>query len=88
MLIGSYAAGFILGGVVVGPIIVASDHKDIRAMGEANAVDKCLAQNGYVRRDLTAAEMQALNASGKTQREMLLNHFVGGGTLDTLQTRS
>lgn len=81
---GSYVAGVLLGGVVVGPIIVASNQKNIRSNGEVRAVDRCLGEQGYVRRDLTAQEVQALNTSDAYQRELILDHLIGGGTLDGL----
>lgn len=83
---GSYVAGVVLGGIVVGPIIVASNQSNIRANGEARAVDRCLAEQGYVRRDLTLAEADALNSSDTFQRELLLNHLIGGGTLGTFRS--
>ena len=82
-VVGGYVAGVVLGGVLIGPIIVASNEKTIRANGEANAVDRCLAKQGFTRRDLTEAEMWALNNSGPNERIVLLNHLVGGGRIDT-----
>lgn len=83
-VVGSYVTGVVLGGLVVGPILVASSESNIRANGEANAVDRCLAKQGFTRRDLTAAEMAALNSSGQSERRRILNHLVNGGTLETL----
>lgn len=82
-LTGSYFAGALLGGLVLGPAIVASNHGNIRANGEANAVDKCLAEHGYIRRDLTPNEIRALDAAGRNRRGPLLDHLIGGGTLAT-----
>ncbi len=82
-IIGSYAASAVLGGVVVGPIIVATKHNKIRTNAEARGADKCLAKQGFVRRDLTVDEMRALNSHDQYVREALLDHLIGGGTLDT-----
>jgi hypothetical protein len=82
-VVGGYVTGVVLGGLVVGPIIVASNEDNIRANGEANAVDRCLAQKGFMRRDLTPAEVSALNASDPGQRRRILDHLVNGGTLET-----
>ena len=79
----NYVAGVFLAGVIIGPIVVASNEDTIRANGEANAVDRCLAKEGFTRRDLTQAEVSALNARGVSQRRVLLDHLVKGGTLET-----
>ena len=81
---GSYFAGILLGGIIVGPIVVASNQRNIRANGEARAVDRCLAEQGYVRRDLTEEEVRALNASDRSRRAVILDHLIGGGSLETL----
>jgi len=80
---GGYVAGVILGGLVLGPIVVASNQSTIRANGEARAVDKCLAEKGYVRRDLTAEEVRALNSLDRYGRERLLDHLIGGGSIES-----
>jgi len=80
---GSYASGVILGGLIVGPLIVAGNEDLIRAQGEAAAVDTCLAKRGFQRRDLTPAEFNALNGRSPTERQRLLDHLIVGGTLDT-----
>jgi hypothetical protein len=82
-VVGNYVAGVVLAGVIIGPIVVASNEDTIRAQGEANAVDRCLAKEGFKRRDLTPAEVSALNARGPGQRRELLDHLVRGGTLET-----
>ena len=79
-VVGGYVTGVLLGGLVLGPILVASSESNIRA----NAVDTCLAKQGFTRRDLTAAEMAALNSSGQSERRRILNHLVSGGTLESL----
>ncbi len=81
-VVGNYVAGVLLGGLILGPVVVASNEDTIRARGEANAVDKCLAERGFQRRDLTAAEVSALNMRGPNARRDLLNHLVRGGTLE------
>jgi hypothetical protein len=85
-VVGSYVGGVLFGGLLLGPIIVASNEDNIRINGEANAVDRCLAKQGYVRRDLTAEEVAVLNRSGAEGRRNLLNHLVGGGTLQTYRS--
>ena len=80
---GSYVAGVILGGLVLGPVYVASNEENIRAHGEAQAVDRCLADRGFVRRNLSEAEVQALRGRDPYSRQNLLNHLIGGGSLET-----
>ena len=82
---GSYVAGVVLNGLVVGPIIMVSNQGSVRASGEARAVDRCLADQGYLRRDLAVAEVRALNANNKYEWELLLNHLIGGGTFETFR---
>lgn len=83
---GSNAVGInYVGNVLVGGLIgvagAAMNEDAIRARGEANAVDRCLKKQGYTRRDLSDAEVAALNRSTAGQRSALLDHLVGGGTL-------
>ena len=80
---GHYIGGVFLVGIIIGPAIVAANEGNIRAHGEAGAVDKCLAKRGFERRDLTEAEVRALNRSYGEQRIALLNHLVGGGSLES-----
>ena len=80
-VVGGYVAGVILGGILIGPIIVASNERSIRHSGEAGGVDRCLRKLGYQRRVLTKPEVQAINSSSPTTRARLLDHFVAGGTL-------
>ena len=82
-VVGGYVTGVLLGGIIVGPIIVSSNEDNIRANGEAGAVDRCLAKKGFKRRDLTPAEVSALNSGDREQRQRLLDHLVSGRTLDT-----
>ncbi len=82
-VVGGYVTGVILGGIIVGPLVVVSVEDDIRAHGEASAVDRCLETRGFTRRDLTEEEVRLLNASTPQQRRLLLDHLVGGGTLST-----
>lgn len=79
--------GSVLGLGVVGPIVVASNQRSIRDKGAAQAADKCLAEQGYIRRDLTAAEVQALNSRNRAERRVLLNHLIGGGSVQSLGPR-
>ena len=84
-VVGNYVGGVLWGGIVLGPLIVAANEDDIRAHGEANAVDRCLAKKGFTRRDLTQAEIAALENSTASGRLVLLDHLVGGGTLETFR---
>lgn len=81
---GSYVAGVLLGGLVVGPIVVASNQERIRNNGEATGADLCLQQQGYTRRDLTPEELQALNRADASQRRVILDHLIGGGSMSEL----
>jgi hypothetical protein len=83
---GGYVGGVLLGGILLGPIIVANNEDAIRANGEASAVDRCLAKQGFMRRNLTDAEVAALKASGPERRRVILDHLINGGSLDTLGT--
>ena len=85
-VVGSYVTGILLVGVIIGPIVVASNETSIRANGEASAVDGCLAKQGFKRRDLTPAEVVALNSKDIGQRKQLLDHLVNGGTLANFGT--
>ncbi|MFN3722279.1 MAG: hypothetical protein ACK4VZ_04485 [Paracoccaceae bacterium] len=80
---GGYLAGVLLGGVIVGPIVVAANQRGIEGHGQADAVDRCLAKRGFVRRDLTHTEVAALDRADAVTRTALLNHLVSGGTLAT-----
>ncbi|WP_394197128.1 hypothetical protein [Litoreibacter albidus] len=80
-VVGSYVSGVLFGGVLLGPIAVAANEKQIRYNGEANGVDRCLSKRGFKRRVLTKQEVATINASSHTTRVRLLNHFVAGGTL-------
>ncbi len=80
-LTASYVSGILFGGILLGPIVVASNADNIRYGGEVNAVDRCLNRQGFKRRDLTVDEVQALNGMDRTGRAQLLDHLVGGGTL-------
>lgn len=83
-VVAGYIAGAVLGGVILGPVVVANQQENIRYSGEASGVDQCLARAGYTRRDLTPEEMTALNQSYGSDRLRLLDHLVAGGTLDSL----
>ncbi|KIC19704.1 hypothetical protein GC1_00295 [Leisingera sp. ANG1] len=79
---GSYVAGVLLGGLIIGPVIVASNEDHIRANGARRAVDKCLEAQGYTRREMTPEEAAFLNALYGYQRQIFLDHLVAGGTLE------
>ncbi|MEX0320000.1 MAG: hypothetical protein AB3N21_18740 [Ruegeria sp.] len=82
-VVGGYVSSIILAGVIVGPIVVASNQRSIRAHGEVDGVDRCLSKRGFERRDLTSNEVARLSNSTPEQRERILDHLVGGGNIDT-----
>lgn len=86
-LAAGYVFGIFWGGVVIGPIAVAANQENIRRSGAAQGADRCLAKQGYVRRDLTDAEQAALARRDRAGRERLLDHLVSGGSLETYNTR-
>ncbi|WP_370311613.1 hypothetical protein [Sagittula sp.] len=81
---GHYIGSVLWGGVVVGPIFVASNAPALRYNGEVSGMDRCMKKRGFTRRDLTPQEMQALEAADPVTRRAMLDHLVAGGTLDTL----
>ncbi|WP_372570491.1 hypothetical protein [Ruegeria jejuensis] len=81
-VIGSYAGGFVLAGLI-GVVAVAVSEDDIRTNGEYNGVDRCLSRYGFERRELTGAELQRLNTSTPEQRRVLLDQLVGSGLQQT-----
>ena len=52
-----------------------------RMKARRRSVDKCLAEKGYQRRELTVEEQALLNRADLRQREFLLQHLMEGGTL-------
>ncbi len=74
----SYVAGVVLGGIIVGPIVVASNQESIRRSGEFNGVDRCLADLGYQRRELTQSEIAMLRSVPEQNRQELLNRLIEG----------
>lgn len=82
-VVASYVSGVLFGGILVGPIGVALNEDQIRYNGEANGVDQCLRKRGYKRRVLTDVEVNAIKSTSQASRARLLNHFVGGGALET-----
>ncbi|MGP6089435.1 hypothetical protein [Antarctobacter jejuensis] len=85
-LTGHYVGSVLWGGLVLGPIVVASNAPALRYGGEINGMDQCLQKRGFVRRDLTPAELRALEGADRATRRMILDHLVGGGTMDTFYT--
>jgi hypothetical protein len=79
---GHYMGSVLWGGVVVGPIFVASNSDALRYNGEVSGMDRCMEKNGFVRRDLTAQEMRALEGADPMTRRAMLDHLVSGGSLD------
>lgn len=82
-VVGSYVGSIIIAGVIIGPLVVLANEDNIRVHGEYSSVDKCLAKRGFKRRNLTPEEVTLLNNSTAAQRQLLLNHLINGGTLDT-----
>lgn len=85
-VVGNYVGSVLWGGIVLGPVIIASNESTIRRTGEVNGVDRCLEKRGFQRRDLTAEEMRALNSASPGNRHFILDHLIGGGTLASLRT--
>lgn len=79
----SYVTGALLGGLLLGPAVVAAAQYDIREWGKADAVDECLEKRGWQRRNLTAQETVRLNSLPYYQRQYLLDHLISGGSLAT-----
>ena len=84
---GGYIAGVLFGGIVLGPIIVSANSDNIYEEGERSAVDDCLAEKGFVRRELTAEEVDILNRLTREQRHLALDHLVGGGDVHDIVSR-
>lgn len=82
-LAGHYVGSVLWGGVIVGPIVVASNAPNLRYNGEVSGMDRCLEQRGFVRRDLTPQEIRALESADRATRRAMLDHLVGGGTLES-----
>lgn len=83
---GTYVGSIVFNGILPGAVIGALSEDNVRAQGKAAAVDRCLATKGFQRRDLTPAEMGALNGRGPAERQRLLDHLISGGTLATFGT--
>lgn len=77
----SYWFSPLWGGIIIGPLTIAATAEQIRENGARNAVDKCLMDQGYSRRELTAEEVKLLNQSDAYGRELFLEHLVAGGSL-------
>ncbi len=85
-VVGNYVGSVIWGGLLLGPVIIAVNEEGIRRTGETSAIDQCLSRRGFQRRDLTAQEMAALNGATRYERQVILNHLIGGGSLATLNS--
>ncbi len=77
----SYWFSPIWGGIIIGPLTIAATADQIRENGARNAVDKCLTEQGYSRRELSVDEIKFLNQSDAYARELFLEHLVAGGSL-------
>ncbi|MQQ07398.1 hypothetical protein GFB49_02925 [Epibacterium sp. SM1979] len=80
-LTASYWFSPLWGGIIIGPLTIAATAEQIRENGARNAVDKCLADQGYSRRTLSAEEIKFLNESDAYVRELFLDHLIAGGSL-------
>lgn len=86
-VVGNYIFSVVWGGILLGPIVVASTEDQIRQNGARRAIDKCLEEQGYTRRELTAEEGAFLNALSGYQRQIFLDHLVGGGSLEEFKVK-
>jgi hypothetical protein len=77
----SYIASMLFLGILPGAVIAAAGEEHARSQGAVNAVDDCLKDQGYERRELTAEETTAIKQRDRYAREQLLSHLIGGGTL-------
>ncbi len=80
-LVGSYIFSVLWGGLLIGPVTVAASADQVRENGARRAIDDCLSEQGYERRELTLEEVQFLNSSDTYVRQLFLNHLIAGGTL-------
>lgn len=80
---GGYVTGIILGGLILGPTIVGLNQDNIRETGETDAVDRCLEEHGFERRNLSDGELFWLDESVGEERERRMDHLVGGGSMNT-----
>ncbi len=80
-LTANYIVSVLWGGVIVGPLTVAATAEEIRDIGARNAIDHCLEEQGYERRELSVEELAYLNQANGYERELFLNHLVAGGDL-------
>ena len=82
-VIGNYATAIILSSPLVGTIIGYNTQDAVRAQGEIDQVDRCLAEQGFERRNLTEGERFWLRNTYGQERSKRLDHLVGGGTIET-----
>ncbi|MEP5758007.1 MAG: hypothetical protein ABJ327_01605 [Litoreibacter sp.] len=80
-----YVVNTVLWGIP-GIVGTAAYSQEIEQNGEADAADRCMEDLGFSRRELTDAEVRALNNADPTTRSALLNHFVAGGQLETFSS--
>lgn len=78
-----YITNMVLWGIIPGAIGTAVAEPRIRERGAASAVDNCLENRGFSRRNLTKDEVAVLDGADPTTRRKLLDHFVMGGQLET-----
>ncbi len=83
VLTANFVGSVLWGGLVFGPFIIAGNQERIQQRGAANYVDRCLAKQGFTRRELTQPEVVALKQRDLYAREQLLTHLIDGGSLAT-----
>jgi hypothetical protein len=81
-VVSSYIFSVVWGGILLGPIVINASEDQIRRNGARRAIDRCLEDYGYNRRELTVEESNFLNAQHGYQRQRFLNHLVAGGSLE------
>ena len=57
--------------------------ENISTQSATRAVDRCMARQGYERRELTQVEVIVLKQRDRYARDQLLAHFLEGGNLET-----
>ncbi|WP_170763958.1 hypothetical protein [Ruegeria lacuscaerulensis] len=82
-VIGGYTTNVLLFGIILGPLVTVPMQDELRTQGEYDQVDRCLAERGFERRELTGNESAWLNNASKHERVRRLDHLVGGGTVES-----
>ena len=82
-VIGGYTTNILLFGIILGPLVTVPMQEELRTQGEYDQVDRCLAERGFERRELTGNEAVWLRDASEHERVRRLDHLVGGGTIET-----